>query len=234
VPPGTRVSTVRAKPSAPPAPSKNVTAKKASAKKRSRTSAPASRFDAGYFDHYYGDPRTRVQGPAEVGALARAIAALADFWHLPLDSALDLGAGVGLWKKALRKERPDLEYRGVDLSPVACARYGHEQRDIARWRADERFDLIVCQGVLQYLDDRDAAAALRNIAAMARGLLYLEALTKQDVEEVVDLDRTDADVHLRTGSWYRTRLSRDFVELGCGLFSARRAHGVFFELEHAP
>ena len=210
---------------------------KASPPKRSRPAgghSPPERFDEAYFERYYGDPKTRVQGPDEVAQLARAVAALAAFWGLPLETALDVGAGAGFWREALRRERPGLRYRGVDISPTACARYGHEPRDIGAWRADERFDLIICQGVLQYLDDRRAAQALENLSAMAEGLLYLEALTRQDVDEVVDLRRSDTAVNLRSGAWYRKRLAPHFVTLGCGLFYARRGEGVFFELEAGP
>ena len=196
-------------------------------------SSPASRFDEKYFRRYYGDEKTRVTGEKEISQLVRAVVSLAGFWGLPLGNALDLGAGVGHWKRALARELPRLSYRGVDLSPVACARYGHVQASIASYRVKEHFDLVICQGVLQYLDDKDAAAALRNIGAMAGGLLYLEALTKHDVDEVADLTRTDADVHLRTGAWYRKRLAKDFITLGCGLYAARRAGAMFFELEQA-
>ena len=91
---------------------------------------------------------------------------------MQLGNALDLGAGVGHRKRALAREQPRLANRGVDLSPVACARYGHVQASIASYRVKELFDLVICQGVLQYLDDKDAAAALRNIGAMAGGLVW--------------------------------------------------------------
>lgn len=197
-------------------------------------SAGSARFDEAYFQRYYGDPKTRVQGAKEVAHAARAVTSLAAFWSLPMRSALDLGAGLGLWKGALGRVAPKLRYRGVDVSEVACERHGHERHDIATFLEDTRFDLVICQGVLQYLGDRDAARAIKNIGAMAGGLLYLEALTRKDVDEVVDLARTDTNVHLRNGAWYRKHLARDFVTLGCGLFYAKRGAGVFFELEAAP
>jgi hypothetical protein len=196
-------------------------------------SIPVSRFDGDYFDRYYGDPRTRVQGPGEVGHLARAVSSLAGFWGMPLESALDIGAGPGFWREALKKERPELRYRSVDVSPTACERYGHELRDISRWKSRDRFDLIVCQGVLQYLDDKDAASAIDNIGAMAGGMLYLEALTEQDTLEVIDASRSDLAVHVRSGAWYRKHLARQFTALGCGIFYARRGPALFFELETA-
>lgn len=195
-------------------------------------SAP-SRFDEAYFQRYYEDPATRVQGPEEVARLARAVCSFMAFWGMSLDSALDIGAGPGLWRSALATEAPGLKYRGVDVSPVACERYGHERRDISSWKARDRFDLVICQGVLQYLDDAQAERAIANLGAMTGGMLYLEALTRRDVREVVDLERSDTLVHLRTGAWYRKLLTPHFVTLGCGLFCSRSSHGVFFELEQA-
>ncbi|MCU0656198.1 MAG: class I SAM-dependent methyltransferase [Polyangiaceae bacterium] len=195
-------------------------------------SSPRNQFDEAYFQRYYEDPGTRVQGPEEVGRLARAVCALAAYWGLPLEDALDVGAGPGLWREALQREAPGLRYTGVDVSPVACKKYGHLLRDISSWRERHRYDLLICQGVLQYLDDEAAEAALGNLGAMAGGLLYLEVLTRRDVREVADLERSDTQVKLRTGAWYRQRLKTDFVMLGCGLFCARRAGGLFYEMEH--
>jgi SAM-dependent methyltransferase len=196
--------------------------------------APPERFDEAYFRTYYGDdPAARVHGPDEVALLARAVVSLAGYWGWPLHSALDVGAGTGLWRDALAREVPGLDYLGVDVSPVACARYGHEPRDISRWRARRRFDLVVCQGVLQYLDDEAAASALENLAAMAKGPLFLEVLTRKDLAEVADRGRTDADVFLRTGAWYRSRLRPHFVQIGAGLFCKRESGLLFFELERA-
>ena len=194
-------------------------------------SASPERFDEAYFQRYYRDPRTRVGSPDSVAKLARAVVSLADYWSIELNSVLDVGAGLGWWRDALTSERPTIAYRGVDLSPIACRDAGHEQRDIAKWRARETFDLIVCQGVLQYLGTRDCSRAIENIAAMSAGLLYLEVLTKEDIEEVVDLQKSDANVQVRTGEWYLSKLKPHFIQLGCGLFCARRSGAVFFELE---
>ena len=119
------------------------------------------------------------------------------------------------------------------MSPYACQKYGHELHDIAHWRGRERFDLVVCQGVLPYLEDDDAARAIENIAAMCRGFFYLEAITKRDLTEVVDRSRTDTTVKARSGSWYKSRLAKHFVPLGCGLHYAKNGPLVFYELERA-
>ncbi|BDG06893.1 class I SAM-dependent methyltransferase [Anaeromyxobacter paludicola] len=191
------------------------------------------RFDAAYYARFYRGPR-RVSSPRAVARLAGAICALADYHDLPLERVLDVGAGPGLWRDWFRRHRPGARYRSVDVSPHACERYGHERRDVSRWRSRERHDLVICQGVLQYLDDADCARAIENLGAMSRGLLFLEALTRRDLSEVVDRSASDVAVHLRTGAWYRARLARaGFRQLGAGLWVARRGGLPLFELEAA-
>jgi hypothetical protein len=192
-----------------------------------------SSFDESYYRRYYADAKTRVSSAAQLAHLARATTEMIAWYGGALDTVLDIGAGAGLWRDWFRKHRPKTKYRSTEVSPYACEKYGHEQRDIATWRARERFDLIVCQGVLPYLPDDAAASAIENIAAMARGFLYVEAITKRDFEEICDQAKTDGDVHLRRASWYRDRLGAHFVNVGCGLYYAKRGPLRFYELERA-
>ena len=68
---------------------------------------------------------------------------------------------------------------------------------------------------------------------MARGFLYLEAITKRDLDEVCDEKLTDGDVHLRTGAWYRKHLGNHFTNVGAGIWYAKRGSLPFYELERA-
>jgi hypothetical protein len=189
-------------------------------------------FDEAYYRKHYGS-RARVHSAREIARLASGVCGLAEWLGVELRAALDVGAGPGLWRDWFRRHRPGVAYRSTDFSAYACQTYGHERRDISRWRARGRFDLIVCQGVLQYLEDDAAARAIENLGAMSRGLLYLEAVTRHDLAEVVDLVRTDTAIHARSGAWYRRRLAPHFVQVGAGLWAARRAGLAFYELEAA-
>ena len=190
-------------------------------------------FDQAYYERYYGSARTRVHSSDEVGKLCAGIVSLLEWWQHPPRTVLDVGAGVGLWRDWFKKNRPNVRYRSTEYSAHACRAYGHEQRDITQWRAanKETFDLVVCQGVLPYLDDAGAAKAIDNLAAMSAGFLYLEAITKRDIREVCDGARTDVAVHGRTGAWYRKRLGKHYVEVGCGLWCKKGAGVLFYELE---
>jgi trans-aconitate methyltransferase len=144
---------------------------------------------------------------------------------------LDVGAGTGLWGAWFRRHLPATRYRSVDASEYACAEYGHERRDIASWRAREKFDLIVCQGVLPYLSDEACTKAVANMASMARAFLYVEAITARDLREVCDRSRTDTGVARRSARFYRRVLGQHFEPLGCGLHHVAGGDNVFYELE---
>lgn len=188
-------------------------------------------FDASYYERFYGSPRTRVHSAAEVAKLCSAVVSFIEWWEHPLTTALDVGAGVGMWRDWFAKHRPGVSYRSTEYSAHACREYGHEQRDITKWRAEETFDLVVCQGVLPYLDDAGAAEAIENLAAMTGGFLYLEAITGRDIREVCDQSLTDVRVHERTGAWYRSRLAEHYVDVGCGIWCKKDSGVVFYELE---
>jgi 2-polyprenyl-3-methyl-5-hydroxy-6-metoxy-1,4-benzoquinol methylase len=188
-------------------------------------------FDAEYYRRFYKSARTRVHSATEIARLCTAVTSFLAWWGHPIDTVLDVGAGVGLWRDWFAKHKPETVYRSTEFSKYACEQYGHERRDITKWRDADQFDLVVCQGVLPYVDDEGATKAIENLAAMTRGFLYLEAITKKDIREVCDDAKTDVKVHARTGSWYRTRLSKHYREVGCGLWCKRDAGVLFYELE---
>jgi hypothetical protein len=188
-------------------------------------------FDAPYFRRYYESRRSRVYGSEHLSHLARGVTGLVAWFGGDIDRVLDVGAGIGLWGDWFRANMPAARYRAIDVSEYACAKYGHEQRDISRWRGREKFDLVVCQGVLPYLDDPACAKAIENMAAMCRGFLYVEAITARDLRDVCDRTRTDLTVHARGASFYRRLLARRFEPLGCGLYHVRGGDKLFYELE---
>ena len=191
----------------------------------------ADRFDADYYRRFYGDAGTRVVSRQEVARLVRFVASYLDYLQLPVRRVLDAGCGLGWWRAPLRRRFPRAVYTGIELSPYLCQKHGWEQASVVDYRAEQPFDLVICQGVLQYLDDREAARAIDNLGRLCRGALYLEALTTEDWQRSVDRSRTDGDVARRSGRWYRRRLARHFESAGGGVFVHRDARVVMFELE---
>jgi len=198
--------------------------------------ARAPRFDRAYYDRFYRDAASRVSDLAAVHKLARLVAAWTDYLELPVRRVLDIGCGLGHWREAVRAQWPKARWHGIEFSEHLCRELGWTQGSIVDFDPKatlgrERFDLVICQGVLQYLDDRAAACALRNLGRWTDGVLFLEALTTRDWRENCDRTRTDGDVHLRQGTWYRRRLARDFRACGGGVFLAKRTGCPLFELE---
>lgn len=190
------------------------------------------RFDAAYYRTFYGGPG-RVHGAREIAHLASGVAGIAAWLGVEVRSVLDVGAGTGLWLRWFERHRPAVQLRSIDVSEHACRVHGHERRDIARWRGRGTYDLVIFHSVLQYLADADAARAIDNVGRMCRGLLYLEAVTREDGPKL-DLARTDTAIHVRPAAWYRTRLSRHFVQVGAGLWASRRASVALYALEAPP
>ncbi len=190
-------------------------------------------FDEAYFERFYERRATRVYDAEQVAHLARGAFGMIRWLGGKVESLLDVGAGAGFWRDFVRAAEPGVRYVSIDGSPYACERYAHQHRDITRWRGGEKFDLVVCQGVLPYIDDDGARRAIDNIAAMARGFLYLEAITARDVREVCDLDKTDVAIHARPGKFYASALAPHFVRVGCGLYYAKSGPLRFYELEAA-
>jgi hypothetical protein len=191
----------------------------------------SSAFDAAYFRRYYESRRSRVYGSEQVAGLAQGVTGFVRWFGGEIDKVLDVGAGTGLWRDWFRANLPDVRYRSVDVSDYACKTYGHEKRDVASWRAREKFDLVVCQGVLPYLDDAACARAVANMGAMCRGFLYVEAITSRDLREVVDRTKTDITVRARPASFYKRVLNAHFERLGCGLYHVKGGDKVFYDLE---
>lgn len=191
----------------------------------------SARFNRDYYRQFYLDGRSAVTSRAEMRARAALIAAFVRYVGCPVRRVLDAGCGLGLLRAPLHRLLPEAEYTGLEVSEYLCRRYGWIQGSLCDWRSRRPFELVICYDVLQYLDDRAAAAAIRNLARLCRGVLYVTALTRHDWLENCDQRRTDPDVHLRSGQWYRRELSRSFQPVGAGFWIRRGAPFVIWEME---
>ncbi|GAA0717497.1 class I SAM-dependent methyltransferase [Dokdonella soli] len=178
-------------------------------------------YDHAYFEKWYRDARHRVGSRAELARKVAMVVHLAEYYLArPLRNVLDVGCGEGLWRAPLLKLRPGIEYRGLDSSAYAVARYGR-RRDIGLatfgqlgdLRFDTRFDLIVCSDVLHYVPARELQRGLSGFGDLLEGLAFLEVFTSRD--------NASGDTHgfiARAPAWYRAR----FVDAGllpCGSHS---------------
>jgi 2-polyprenyl-3-methyl-5-hydroxy-6-metoxy-1,4-benzoquinol methylase len=190
-------------------------------------------FDQDYYQRFYYNPRTAVTSRAEMRARGRMIAACVEYVGLPVKSILDAGCGVGLLKAPLTRAFPAAQYVGLEYSEYLCKRYGWRQGSVASLRTRERFDLVVCYDVLQYLDVPEARRAIANLSRVCRGALYFGALTTEDWRENCDQSRTDRIPGLRPGAWYRRELKRAFRPVGCGVWLKRNVNLALWDLDTA-
>ena len=190
-------------------------------------------FDRAYYQRFYFNPRTAVTSRAEMSARARLIAGCLSYVGLPVSRILDAGCGVGLLRAPLKRALRRADYVGLECSAYLCQRYGWLPGSIETYRSRERFDLVICYDVLQYLPAIQARRAIANLARVCRGALYFGALTLEDWRENCDQRRTHRIPGLRRGAWYRRELSRAFRPLGCGLWLKRELPLTLWNLDAA-
>lgn len=188
-------------------------------------------FDRAYYERHYRDRRTRVGGLGAIMRLGDFIAAYLRYLEQPVATVIDFGCGLGHWQRVVRRHFPTARYTGVEVSRYLCTRYGWTRGSVVDWVADEPADLVICHGVLQYLDAPHARRAIRNLARNCRGALFLEALTREDWDHNCDRERTDGDVYLRPAAWYRRELRPRFRPAGGGVFLRPDSPAVLYELE---
>ncbi len=189
-------------------------------------------FDRAFFTRYYHAPRTAVASFDDVMKRARFVTSYLDHLQLDIARVLDAGCGTGLWQRALKRIDRDIEYVGIDPSEYACTRYGWTCTTIDAYSSRKKFDLVVCQDVLQYVDDATVARSFDAVARVCRGALYFDVPTRDDIDDrLLDMKRTDRSIHIRTAKWYRARLARDFVNVGGGVFLRRGAKALALALE---
>jgi SAM-dependent methyltransferase len=190
-----------------------------------------STFDAAYYDRFYRHPKTRVASQESTLVLARFVAAYLEHIGQTVDHVIDLGCGLGHWREGIRRHFPQASYVGVEYSPYLCETLGWVRGSVVDFKSRRKADLVICQGVLQYLSESACRRAIANLARLSRGAVYVEALTEEDWEENCEQELTDGDVHLRSGRWYRKELGRYFSNCGGGLFLSENSDGMLFELE---
>lgn len=191
----------------------------------------ADAFDRNYYERFYLRGRTRALFLAEASRTADLIHGAARHYGIDVRRIVDLGAGTGRLLRAVGRRFPRARTVGVELSPWAAKRWGWIQGSFLDFEDARGFDIVICNDVMQYLDDGRAARAIDHLADLCRGLTYLTATTAVDLRETCDLERTDPRGHFRSAAWYRKRLRKHFVAVGSGLYLKAGEHPPIWELE---
>lgn len=197
-------------------------------------SASDTWFDEAYYQRYYWDKKTSVVDPAHFQRLGHFVCSYLKYLRVPVRRVLDIGCGIGLWRDVIAEQFPGASYHGVEFSEFLCNKYGWERGSVVDYCNYETFDLIICQGVLPYLNPSDLKLALNNLGTLSRGALYVEAVSREDYErDIIDEELTDKRLFRHRAELYRRGLSRHFKELGGGMWLQRDCETPLFELECA-
>lgn len=70
-------------------------------------------FDSDFFHRYYFDPATAVLVEDQMVRRARFVLSYLDFLGIEVASVLDVGCGVGLWRRTLRRTDRRIHVRSV-------------------------------------------------------------------------------------------------------------------------
>jgi hypothetical protein len=127
-----------------------------------------------------------------------------------------------------------MQYTGVDPSAYAVRRWGRRRNihlgSVDNLGVDGAFDLIVCCGVLNYLDAATLTRGLRQIAERLEGVAYLDMYTASDA---VTGDTRGAK--RRSAAWYRAAISRaGLTACGMHLYVDRAMSTRLATLERFP
>lgn len=188
-------------------------------------------FDKNYYDHFYGRGRERRAYQRDEDLLGDFVCAYIKYLEQPVRRVVDIGCGFGWWRDIIASHFPKASYTGIEYSEYLCEKYGWVRSSVVDFQSKYPFDLVICKDTLQYLSGKDFQVAIDNLADLCRGVLYLSVLTTEDWEENCDPDRTDANVYLRPGSWYRRILNRHFINLGGGVLLSPRSRSIPWEIE---
>jgi SAM-dependent methyltransferase len=184
---------------------------------------PSRLYDRQYFDKWYRNPRYRVKSPVELARqVAFVLGAAEHVLARQVRSVLDVGCGEGNWRAPLVRRRPGLQYTGVDASEYAVSRFGSRRNirlgtidSLDRLRLRQSYDLILCVGMLNYLEPAQLKRGLKHLYDRAGGLVYLELFTSADRGVFGDTRGT----RLRGPAWYRARMREaKFVSIGMHCF----------------
>jgi SAM-dependent methyltransferase len=196
-----------------------------------------SHYDRRYFDKWYRHPRHRVKSKQDMKRqLGFIVAATEYLLDRPVRSVLDVGCGEGNWSTVLRDLRPRARYTGVDGSEYAVERFGERRNiclgtfgTIGKLGLDGPFDLILCLGVLNYVNEDELKRGLRQLRKLSGGVTYLEVFTRAD-DASGDFRKSAAP----RPSWYRATFRRaGFVALGLHCYLPRELAGHAAALERA-
>jgi SAM-dependent methyltransferase len=196
---------------------------------------PKRTFDRAYFDRWYRHPVCRVKSRAELEREVEFVLRATEYiLGRPVHSVLDVGCGEGNWHPLLMARRPTLRYTGVDPSEYAVRRWGKRRNihlgSVDHLGVDGEFDLVLCCGVLNYLDPPTLIPGIQAMARRVGGMAYFDMYTASDA-----ITGDTRGAKRRSASWYRAVIKRaGLTPCGMHLYASRATADQLVSLERFP
>jgi SAM-dependent methyltransferase len=152
--------------------------------------------------------------------MAEFISAYLRYLEIDVRRILDVGCGLGHLLRALARRFPRARTVGVEQSDYLCERYGWEKGSVTAYESGTPFDLVVCNDVLQYLDDRDALPRRPHGGRLGAELRPHENRPRRRASQGGVVPASPASAFRGGRRWRVSQAGARFALLGVGTFPA--------------
>jgi hypothetical protein len=195
-------------------------------------------FEQEYWDKNYSQPNS-MDGIGNAKDHAKYLKSFFDLELVDISTIVDLGFGYGhLFQKMMKTFVP---YRacGVELSkfafnkarsrklkPVESTKLKLYNESLQTWcqrkeNKNLRFDLGLCNSVLQYIPTKDLDEIIPILARRVK-FLYLTVPTDIELDrQIEELDFYDSYAIRRSRKFYRSLLSKNFTNISSKLWESK-------------
>jgi SAM-dependent methyltransferase len=190
-------------------------------------------FNEAYYKRFYDDKQTAVVTEECAYLLVEFLISYMRYIRLFPKTILDVGCGTGRLMPYFRKR--SIQYQGIDISKYCCDQGGWERASVGIFDPTRQpSDLVVCQGVLQYLPPYKVEVAFDNLRRWTTMALFLEITVSDDWDRLPEEARklSDDHIYMRSWEWYKNFLDHwGFVGIGGGLFVPEEHAGKLMAIE---
>lgn len=195
-------------------------------------------FGKDYWDHNYSSPKT-MDGIGNANDHVKYLKSFLDLELIDISSIIDLGFGYGYLFQKMMKAFIPYKACGIEpskfafdkararkLKPVESTKLTLYNETIQDWcnRANSnanRFDLALCNSVLQYIEQEDLETILPIMASRVK-YLYLSVPTDKELDrQIEDLDFNDTYALRRSREFYREIIGKHFTNISSKLWESK-------------
>lgn len=192
-------------------------------------------YDRAYFDRWYRNSKHERASRVLLERKVHLAVSVAEYYlERPIKSVLDVGCGEAVWRSALLKLRPKIDYRGVDSSDYAVSKFGRTRNiayaqfsQLEQLRFGAPADLLICSDVMHYLSDSELKRGLKGFSELCKGVAFLELWSSEG-----DIVGDKIGFIERSSAWYRKQFAKaGFIAAGSHCYLSPGLHETAAALE---